>query len=211
MKYTFSIFDIIRIHFLNVLFNQNERKNRSRFISQIYFYFPKRNIQTIMSINYLSHAFGIIHLIRFICLIILLTFTEIKLSFCNSSLNEFLGFNHQSILFYYILTWISFSFDIYLFINRLFGVEKLQAKTSTFILYICLCLSYILASCFTLYAIIHYKSGHVITQHDFGDPNLQIIPITSDCNILRLIGTIFGFLISTLYFISLVLIYRLKY
>ena len=101
-----------------------------------------------MSINYFTQAFGIIHLIRFICLILLLTFAEIKISSCSSYLNEFLGFNHQSILFYYILIWISFSFEIYFLINRLLASIYLQAKTSTLILYILLSISFLLASCF---------------------------------------------------------------
>ncbi|CAF1040529.1 unnamed protein product [Rotaria sordida] len=163
-----------------------------------------------MLINYFTYAFGIIHLLRFICLIIFLILSEFKISSCNSSLNEFLGFNHQSILFYYILIWISFTFEIYFFINRLFGLIKFQAKNSTLILYICLSICYFLASCFTLYAIINYTHGHVITQHDFSDPSLRTILITYDCNLLRLIGIIFGFLISILYFIAVILIYHLK-
>ncbi|CAF0859578.1 unnamed protein product [Rotaria sp. Silwood1] len=163
-----------------------------------------------MSINYFTHAQGIIHLIRFICIIILLIFAEFKISSCNSSLNEFLGFNHQTIVFYYILIWISLTFEIYFLINRLFGSIKIQAKNLTFILYICLSLAFLLASCFTLYAIINYTHGHVITQHDFSDPSLKIISITYDCNLLRLIGIIFGFLISILYIIAVILIYHLK-
>ncbi|CAF3505230.1 unnamed protein product [Rotaria socialis] len=163
-----------------------------------------------MSINYFKHSVGVIHLIRFICLILLLSLAELKISSCSSSLNEFLGFNHSSILFYYILIWISFSFEIYFLINRLFGLEIVQAKKSTFILNACLSFSYFLASCFTLYAILNYTHGHVITQHDFGDPKLRIIIITHDCNILRLIGIIFGFLISIFYFIATILIYKLK-
>ena len=163
-----------------------------------------------MSINYFTHAFGTIHLIRLICLIIFLILSEMKISQCNSTLNEFLGFNHPSIMFYYILIWISLAFEIYFLINRLIGSIYLQAKNSILILYVFLCLAYILASCFTLYAIIKHTNGHVITQHDFGDPLERIILITYDCNILRLIGIIFGFIISIFYFIAVLLIYRLK-
>lgn len=163
-----------------------------------------------MSTNYFTNAFGIIHLIRFSCLIILLTFAEIKISSCTSTLNEYLGFNHQSILFFYILIWISFAFEIYFLVNRLFGTSKIQAKISTLILYIFLSIGYFLASCFTLYAIVNFTNGHVITQHDFGNPLSNSILITHDCNILRLIGIIFGFLISILYFIAVILIYRIK-
>jgi hypothetical protein len=162
-----------------------------------------------MSIKYFTHSFGIIHLIRFICLIILLIFVEIKIPSCNSYLNEFLGFNHQSILFYYILIWISFAFEIYFLINRLIGSTNLQAKISTLILYISLSIAYLLASCFTLYAILNSTHGHVITQHDFGDPVDKVILITYDCNLLRLIGIIFGYIISILYFVAAILIYRL--
>ncbi|CAF3835411.1 unnamed protein product [Adineta steineri] len=163
-----------------------------------------------MSKNYFTQPFGIIHTIRFICLILLLVFAEIKLTSCNSYLNEFLGFNHQSILFYYILIWISFSFEIYFFINRLFGSKYPQAKKSILILYILLSIAFLLASCFTLYAIINSSHGHVITQHDFSTSLEKIIPITHDCNLLRLIGILFGFIISILYFIAIILIYRLK-
>jgi predicted small secreted protein len=162
-----------------------------------------------MSIEYLTHAFGIIHLIRFICLIVLLIMMEIKLSPCNSSLNEYFGFNHQSILFYYILIWISFAYEIYFFINRLFASIKPQAKRSIFILYIFLSIAFTLASCFTLYAIIYSIPGHVITQHDFDHSSQYIIPITPDCNLLRLIGILLGFSISILYLIAVILIYRL--
>ena len=161
-----------------------------------------------MSIKYFTNAFGIIHLIRFICLILLLIFVEIKLPFCNSYLNEFLGFNHQSILFYYILIWISFVFEIYFFINRLITSTNLQAKKSTLILYILLSLAYLLASCFTLYAIINSTPGHVITQHDFLDSS-RIIPTTDDCNMLRLIGILCGYMISIFYFIAVIIIYRM--
>jgi hypothetical protein len=163
-----------------------------------------------MLIEYFTHAFGIIHLIRFICLIVLLIFAEIKFSWCNSYLNEFLGFNHQSILFYYILIWISFSFEIYFLINRLFASIKLQAKRSILTLYIFLFIAFFLASCLTLYALIHSTPGHVITQHDFGDSSQKIISITPDCNILRLIGVLLGFLIGILYLIAVILIYRIK-
>jgi hypothetical protein len=163
-----------------------------------------------MSIKYFTYALGIIHLIRFLCLILLLIFVEIKIPSCNSYLNEFLGFNYHSILFYYILIWISFSYEIYFFINRLFGLINIQAKYSILILYILLSFAYCLASCFTLYAIINSTHGHVITQHDFDDSLQRIIHITYDCNILRLIGIIFGFIISILYFIAVVLISRLK-
>ena len=141
---------------------------------------------------------------------ILLIFAEIKFSSCSSSLNEFLGFNHQSILFYYILIWISFAFEIYFLINRLIGCIYVQAKQSTLILYIILSLAFILSSCFTLYAIICYSHGHVITQHDFGDPLDRIIPITENCNRLRLIGIICGFINSILYCLAAVLIYCLQ-
>jgi len=163
-----------------------------------------------MSIKYFIHTLGIIHLIRFSCLIFLLIFSEIKLPLCNSYLNEFLGFNYQSILFYYILIWISFSFEIYFLINRLIGFQNIQAKTSNFILYIFLSFAFFLASCFTLYAIINSTHGHVITQNDFDNSFQRIIYITYDCNILRLIGIIFGFIISILYFLASLIIYRLK-
>jgi len=159
-----------------------------------------------MSMNYFTQAFGIIHLIRFICLSLLLILTEIQIPSCNSYLNEFLGFNHQSILFYYILIWISFSFEIYFLLNRLLGSIYLQARKSILILYIFLFIAFFLASCFTLYAIIHSTHGHVITQHDFSDPSQRIILITNDCNLLRLIGIVFGFLISILYFIPVILL-----
>jgi hypothetical protein len=174
-------------------------------ISLIYYYVTT----IIMFMKYFTYGFGIIHLIRFICLIILLIFVEMKISSCNSYLNEFLGFNHQSILFYYILIWISFSLEIYFLINRLFGSIKPQAKQSIFILYIFLFIAFSLASCFTLYAIIYSIPGHVITQHDFNHLSERIIPITTNCNILRLIGILLGFLISILYLIAVILIYRL--
>ncbi len=163
-----------------------------------------------MSIKYFTNAFGIIHLIRVICLIILLIFVEKKLPCCNSYLNEFLGFNHQSILFYYILIWISFSFEIYFFINRLFASISIKAKYSIQILYILLSLSYLLASCFTLYALIKSSDGHVITQNDFSNSSQTIIILPIDCNLFRLIGIIFGFLISFLYVLAFILIHRLK-
>jgi len=163
-----------------------------------------------MSIKYFTYALGIIHLIRFLCLILLLIFVEIKIPSCNSYLNEFLGFNYHSILFYYILIWISFSFEIYFLINRLISSNNIQAKISNFILYILLSLAFCLASCFTLYAIINSTHGHVITQHDFDNSFQRIIHITYDCNILRLIGIIFGFIISILYFLASLIIYRLK-
>ncbi|CAF1260571.1 unnamed protein product [Rotaria sp. Silwood1] len=159
---------------------------------------------------YFTHTIGIIHIIRFICIIILLTFAEIKISSCNTYLNEFLGFNHTSIHFYYILIWISFTFEIYFLINRLFASITIKAKISIKILYILLCLCYILASCFTLYALINSSNGHVITQNDFSNPPQTILILPPNCNLFRLIGILFGFLISFLYFFAIILIHRLK-
>jgi hypothetical protein len=160
----------------------------------------------IMFTSYFTHALGIIHLIRFICLIILLIFAEIKISSCGTYLNEFLGFNHPSILFYYILIWISFTFELYFFINRLFASITIKAKRSTQILSLFLTLSFILASCFTLYAMIKSSNGHVITQNDFSNPPQTIIILPSNCNSFRLVGIILGFLISLLYFVAFILI-----
>jgi hypothetical protein len=159
---------------------------------------------------YFTHTLGIIHIIRFTCLIILLIFAEIKISSCGTYLNEFLGFNHQSILFYYILIWISFAFEIYFLINRLLASISIKAKYSTQILYFLLSISYLLASCFTLYALIKSSNGHVITQHDFSNFPQTIIILPTDCNLFRLIGILFGFLISFLYFFAFILIHRLK-
>ncbi|CAF0848883.1 unnamed protein product [Rotaria sordida] len=159
---------------------------------------------------YFTHTIGIIHIIRFICIIILLTCSEIKIPLCHTYLNEFLGFNHSSIHFYYILIWISFTFEIYFLINRLFASIIIKAKKLTKILYLLLCLCYILASCFTLYALINSSNGHVITQHDFSNPPQTIIILPSNCNLFRLIGILFGFLISFLYFFAIILIHRLK-
>ena len=159
---------------------------------------------------YFTHTLGIIHIIRLICLIILLLFAEIKISLCGTYLNEFFGFNYPSIIFYYILIWISFTFEIYFLINRLFASIVFQAKKSTKILYLLLSLNYILASCFTLYAMIKSSNGHVITQYDFSNPPQTIIILPSDCNSFRLIGILFGFLISILYFIACILIHFSK-
>ncbi|CAF0821345.1 unnamed protein product [Adineta ricciae] len=161
-----------------------------------------------MSNYYFTQTLGILHLLRLLFLSLLLLLTEIKISSCTSYLNEFLGFNHQSILFYYILIWISFAFEIYLLVNRLFASRIPQARQSIFYLYSTLCLAYLLASCFTLYAIVTYSHGHVITQHDFGNPAENVIPITNECNILRLIGILFGFLLSILYFLAAMLVHR---
>ncbi|UJR37642.1 hypothetical protein I4U23_030339 [Adineta vaga] len=158
--------------------------------------------------DYFTHLLGIIHIIRFTCLIILLIFTEIKISSCGTYLNEFLGFNHQSILFYYILIWISFSFEIYFFLNRLFASMSIKARTSVQILFFLLFIGYLLASSFTLYALINSSDGHVITQMDFLDPPRTIITIPSDCNPYRLIGIVFGYMIGLLYLFAFVLIHR---
>ncbi|UJR08574.1 hypothetical protein I4U23_012833 [Adineta vaga] len=160
--------------------------------------------------NYFTQSLGILHLLRFISLVTLLICTEIKISSCSSYLNEFLGFNYQTILFYYILIWISFSFEIYILINRLFGSRYLQAKRSILYFYLILFIAYLLASCFTLYAIIHSSHGHVITQDDLDNLSERIIHTTHDCNLLRLIGIVFGFLIGILYFLAAILIYRMN-
>ncbi|CAF1281703.1 unnamed protein product [Rotaria magnacalcarata] len=159
---------------------------------------------------YLTHSIGLLHIIRFICIIILLTLSEIKISSCQTYLNEFLGFDHSSILFYYILIWISFSFEIYILLNRLLGTISIKAQYSIKILYSLLSLFYLLASCFTLYAIIHSSNGHVITQSDFSETPQTIIQLLPNCNLYRLIGILFGILISFLYFIAIIIIHRLK-
>jgi hypothetical protein len=160
-----------------------------------------------MLTDYFTHKLGIIHLIRLICLIILLIFAEIKISSCGTYLNEFFGFNHSSILFYYILIWISFAFEIYFLINRLFASSFIKAKKSTQILYLLLSLNYILASCLTLYAMIKSSNGHVITETDLSQTTV-ILP--SNCNSFRLIGILFGFVISFFYFFALILIHYSK-
>lgn len=157
---------------------------------------------------YFTYTIGILHIIRFICIILLLIFTEIKISSCRTYLNEILGFNHQTILFYYILIWVSFSFEIYFLVNRLIASITIRAKKSTIILHLLLSLSYILAFCFTLYAMIHSSNGHVITQHDLSDSIETIIIVSRTCNLFRLIGILFGFLISFLYMFAIIIMHR---
>ena len=161
-----------------------------------------------LSTVYLSGLLGIVHLIRFFSEIILLILAEIRFSSCGSYLNEFLGYNHQSILFYYILIWISFSFEIYFLVNRLLGAVEFRARRSSTSLHILLGLAFALAASFTLYAWIDRSDGHVITQHDFGDPSQRVIPISDDCNRLRWTGIVLGLTISALYLVSGVFICR---
>ena len=162
-----------------------------------------------MSMEYFASALGAIHLVRLICLIVLVIFVEIRLPSCQSFLNEYLGFNHPSVLFYYILIWIAFAFEIYFLVNRLLASIRPQAKKSILVLYLLLAVAFILAAGFTLYAIIYSTVGYMITQYDFSDLVDGIIPLLPDCNILRLIGIILGFLISLLYLIAVILLCRL--
>ena len=157
---------------------------------------------------YFTRLLGIVHLVRFLSLALLLVLIEIKFASCGASLNEFLGFNYYTILFFYIIVWVAFAFDIYFLLNRLFGSVEFQARKSAIVLHVCLSLAFLLGSCFTLYAMIDSRDGHVITQQDFGDPLQRVIPLTSTCNRLRLIGVLFGCLISVLYSVALVLVHR---
>lgn len=161
-----------------------------------------------MSANYFTQPFGVLQLLRLFCLTVFVTFTEFKLSSCNSYLSEFLGFNQQSILFYYILLRIASVFEVYFLVNRLFGTRYVQAKRSVFVLYLLLSVAFLIASCFTLYAIVHSSHGHVITQPDLADAPQRAIPASADCNLLRLVGIVFGFLVSSLYFFATLLVSR---
>ena len=147
-------------------------------------------------------------ILRLTCFLLLIIFTEMKFFACPYYLNEFLGFNHSSILFYYILIWIGFAFEIYFLLNRLMVSVRPCAKKSMFILYVLLMVAFALAASFTLHAFRQAKPGYLITQEDFSDRTL--LPIDS-CNHGRLFGIILGFFLSLFYLVETVLLlYRWK-
>ena len=116
---------------------------------------------------YLKRPIGIVHLIRFILIVILIILIELKYSSCSAqSLNDYLGFSHLSIFFFYVIIWICFSFEIYFFLNRFFGHSKFIGRRSTIILYILLLISFGLASSLTLISWFNTSDGHLITQDD---------------------------------------------
>ena len=159
-----------------------------------------------MLLVYLTPRFVIIHSLRFLCLTILLIFTDIKITLCGMYLNKFLGYNHQSILFYCILIGITLSFEIYFFLDRLFALISIKARITVRALSLLLCVCYLLACSFTLYGFIKLSVGHVITQTDFLDHPLTIIALAANCNPYRFIGVVFGYVIGFLYLTAFVLI-----
>lgn len=162
----------------------------------------------IMWKEYLLGISGILHLLRLICFLLLIIFNEIKFFTCPYYSNEFLGFNHSSILFYNILIWISLAFEIYFLLNRLLGSVRVRAKKSILILNILLIIAFILAASFTLHGFQQGKPGYLISQEDFSNRTLQAI---HPCNRQRLFGILLGFVLSLFYLIeTVVLLYRWK-
>ncbi|CAF0999111.1 unnamed protein product [Adineta ricciae] len=159
-----------------------------------------------MLLAYLTYRLGIIHSIRFLCLTILLIFAEIKITLGGTYLNELLSYNHQSILFYCILIWITLSFEIYFFLDRLFASISIKARITVQVLSLLLCVCYLLACSFTLYGFIKSSDGHVITETDFFYPPLTNITLSANCNPYRFIGIVSGYLIGFLYLAVFVLI-----
>lgn len=156
--------------------------------------------------EYFTEIFGILHLVRLTCFLLLIIFTEMKFFACPYYLNEFLGFNHSSILFFYVIIWIGLAFEIYFLLNRLMVSIRPRAKKSILILDILLMIAFILAASFTLHAFRQAKPGYLITQEDFSDRTL--LPIDS-CNRQRLFGIILGFFLSLFYLVETVLfLYR---
>ena len=163
-----------------------------------------------MAFVYLRDRLINVHLIRLLTFAVFLILVETRLSWCSSSLNEYLGFNQNSILFYYILIWVSFSFEIYFLVNRLFGSTIIKARRSSIILYCLLAAAFAVASALTLYAMIHRTDGHVITQHDLSENLTERLPVSILCNRMRSIGVVFGFVFSFLYIWSIIFICRLQ-
>ena len=161
-----------------------------------------------MSREYFTDVFGLVHLLRLGTLILLIIFMEVKFFSCPFFLNEFLGFNHPSILFYYILIWISLAFEVYFLLNRLFASRYVRARKSMIILDFLLAIAFALAACFTLYAFIQSKPGYLITQEDFID---RVLPLSDSCNRQRWFGIVCGFCMSLFYLLaSILLLYRWK-
>ena len=180
---------------MNNHFNENKRREQL--------------FSILMSIEYFTDVFGLVHLLRLLTLLLLIIVMEIKfVSSCPFYLNEFLGFNHSSILFYYILIWISLAFEIYFLLNRLLVSRQTRARKSTIILDILLAIGFALAACFTLYAFVQSKPGYLITQEDFIE---RILPLSESCNRQRWFGIVGGFCMSLFYLLaSVLLLYRWK-
>jgi hypothetical protein len=159
---------------------------------------------------YLKRPLDIIQLCRFVSLVSLLTCSELRFFSCHSSLNEYLGFNHSSILFYYVLMWIAFAFELYFLLNRLLNTNHVNRQHSTMTLHCLLALTFILAACCTFYAWLTRSNGHPITQHDLHRSMASFdLPVTDTlCNSWRWIGVTFGFIIGILYLMASLFIYR---
>lgn len=148
---------------------------------------------------YLKRPIGIVHLVRLILLIVLIILIELKYSQCSfESLNDYLGYSHWSILFFYIVIWIAFSFEIYFLLNRFVGHPKFVARRSTMILYIFLLICFLLGSSLTLVAWRNSFDGYLITQNDETPSASRNLPVNSTCNDLRWIPISFGYAISLL-------------
>lgn len=148
---------------------------------------------------YLKRPIGIVHLLRLLVLIVLIILIELVYSSCSSNtLNDYLGYSHPTIFFFYILIWISFSFDIYFLLNRLLGHPRYLARRSTSIVYLFLLIASLLCSSFTLVAWIRSSPGYLITQDDRHRLQTRDLAVTKECNDLRWIPIILGYTISLL-------------
>ena len=134
-------------------------------------------------------------LVRLLLLVLLIILIEVKFSACSSqTLNEYLGFSHGSILFFYVVIWICFAFEIYFLVN-----PRLVARRSTLILYVLLLVAFLLGSTLTFVGWLNASDGHLITQDD-DKPSAadRRLPVAPRCNNLRWIPIVLGYAISLL-------------
>ena len=131
-------------------------------------------------------------LVRFLLLVLLIILIEVKYSACSSqTLNDFLGFSHWSILFFYVVIWISFAFEIYFLVN-----PRPVARRSTLILYVLLLVALLLGSTSTFVAWLNASDGHLITQDDDKPTADRRLPVGPTCNNLRWMPIVLGYAIS---------------